>query len=112
MRKLSRLAFAKLALVSPFVARALLSDGSREAKAQSYCSYVDGKCAAGCDAPGCSFNCNRAPYNGCSVCQTCRRDAECAQAAFYCADGCSTTCRNRCSVRAAGCPACEVCDPE
>ena len=85
--------------------------GKQEAEAQSYCAYVDGKCAAGCSSPGCSFNCGRPPYNTCSVCQTCARDGECAQAATYCADGCSRTCRNRCSVRAAGCPACEVCEP-
>lgn len=112
MRKLSRLAFAKLAIAAPFVAKSLASDGSRSASAQSYCAYIDGKCAAGCNAPGCSFNCGRFPYNTCAVCQTCARESECAQAAVYCEDGCTNTCRNRCAVRAAGCPACEVCDPE
>ena len=86
--------------------------GKQEAAAQSYCTYVDHKCAEGCGAPGCGFNCTRAPYNTCAVCQTCREEAECAQAAVYCADGCTRTCRNRCAFRAAGCPACEVCDPE
>lgn len=107
-----RRGFLKAALgASAAVALGEIGFGKQEAEAQSYCSYVDGKCAKGCSAPGCSFNCNRVPYNGCAVCQTCARDAECAQAATYCADGCNTTCRNRCSVRAAGCSACEVCEP-
>ena len=108
-----RRGFLKAALgASAAVALGEMGIGTQEAEAQAYCSYVDSKCADGCGAPGCSFTCKRAPYSGCSVCQACRQDAECAQAAFVCADGCSAGCAYRCARGSAGCPACEVCDPE
>ena len=113
MRTLTRLSFAKLAIAAPFVAKALVSDGSRTAAASDRCDYADAKCAISPQA--CGFTCQPLRgYAGCPVCVELRRAQVCATADAYCANGCSSTCRNFCSLRGddAGCASCEVCDPE
>jgi hypothetical protein len=63
----------RIALLSPAVGLALVSNGTREASAQYNCFLVDAQCSVGC-SPGCRLFCGpngSAVREACPVCSVC-----------------------------------------
>lgn len=116
--KLTRTSFLKMLGVSPFVAKALLSDGTASARTRTYqdiCRFEGGacvwagKCSETCDdfcAPTERSICNRCKNRNCpGVCEV--EDAACA------GPGCTLACLRACGRREVlgECPSCSVCRP-
>lgn len=103
--KLTRTSFLKMLGVSPFVAKALVSDGTRAAKLKT-CQNARYACRGGCDVD-CQYQCSG--LTGCTACNVCAAPCEVEDA--VCGSGCSLECLRVCGRRTVPgeCASCSVC---
>ncbi len=115
-QKLTRLAFARLAVAAPLVALALRSDGSRDASAITFCKRVANACASGCNSTCYGF-CNNGFGTGCPACSVCTDpEPEPSDPCAFVNSTCSQipTCGLSCGLACTGstCAVCQTCFPE
>lgn len=113
--KITRKAFARLALAAPMVALALKSDGARRVEAAS-CAVQDSLCTDRCGS-NCRGVCKNSQCDSCLVCgprpvPTPKPDPSyCKRANSFCSVGCTLNCRQQCAFLGGSCSGCSVCDP-
>lgn len=113
--KITRKAFARLAIAAPMVALALKSSGARSVEAAS-CAFQDAICTQTCNS-NCRAICKNSQCDSCLVCGP-RPDptptpepSYCSQVNSICSAGCTLNCRNSCAFAGGSCSGCNICNP-